>query len=135
MKKFITRSILGIFYGAFLAVIATNIVYFSGSEVLNGSLFFKNSLGFIFCGWFFTVTPLYFEIENLQLWHQTVLHFITVTILFFVLSLGIGWIPFELKSILIFSGIFFIGYAIFWAAFYLYYKNKVKKLNEDLQHI
>nr|WP_144919615.1 DUF3021 domain-containing protein [Paenibacillus bovis] len=135
MKKFITRSILGIFYGAFLAVIATNIVYFSGTEMLDGGAFFKNSLGFIFCGWFFTVTPLYFENENLQLWQQTALHFITVTILYFVLSLGIGWIPFELKSILIFGAIFIAGYAIFWTAFYVYYKNKVKKLNEDLQHI
>ena len=54
MKTFLFRSMIGIFFGAFLAVILTNaIVLFSTQDVLDGQLFLKNSLGSIFCGWFF----------------------------------------------------------------------------------
>lgn len=135
MKRFLFQSIIGIFFGAFIAVVATSIIYMNGTEVLDGSLFLKNSLGSIFCGWFFSVTPLYFEIGKLRLLQQTVLHFVTVAILYFILSIGIGWIPFEMKSVLAFTGLFIVIYTLIWIGFYLYFKNEAKKLNDDLRHI
>lgn len=135
MKKFLFQSMIGIFFGAFIAVIATNIVYLNGGELLDGGIFLKSSLGSIFCGWFFSVTPLYFEIQSLRLFQQTALHFVTVAALYFILSFGIGWIPFNAKSIAFFIGLFLIVYAVIWIAFYLYFRNEAKKLNDDLQHI
>lgn len=135
MKRFLFQSMIGIFFGAFIAVIATNIVYLNGGEVLDGRIFLKSSLGSIFCGWFFSVTPLYFEIKSLRLLQQTALHFVTVTALYFILSFGIGWIPFNMKSIAFFIGLFLFIYAVIWIAFYLYFRNEAKKLNDDLQHI
>jgi hypothetical protein len=133
MKTFLFRSMVGIFFGAFLAVILTNsIVYFGGQNVLDGPLFLKNSLGSIFCGWFFTVSPLYFENTNLRLSQQTGLHFITVVVLYFILAFGIGWIPFTVKSFVLTLGLFLVVYAIFWTAFYLYFRNQAKKLNAEL---
>lgn len=133
MKTFLFRSMIGIFFGAFLAVILTNsVVYFGGQDVLDGPLFFKNSLGSIFCGWFFTVSPLYFENTSLRLSQQTGLHFITVVILYFILAFGIGWIPFTVKSFVLTLGLFLVVYAIFWTAFYLYFRNQAKKLNAEL---
>lgn len=133
MKTFIFRSLMGIFYGAFLAVIITNsVVIFGEKDVLDGQLFLKNSLGFIFCGWFFTVSPLYFENTNLRLSQQTGLHFITVIVLYFILAFGIGWIPFTMTSFMLMLGLFIVVYAIFWTAFYLYFRNEAKKLNEEL---
>ena len=45
MKTFLFRSMIGIFFGAFLAVVVTNsIVYFGGESMIDGSLFLKNSL-------------------------------------------------------------------------------------------
>ncbi|WP_342514149.1 DUF3021 domain-containing protein [Sporosarcina sp. FSL K6-1522] len=133
MKTFLFRSMIGIFYGAFLAVIITNaIVYFGEQDVLDGPLFLKNSLGLIFCGWFFTVSPLYFENTNLRLSQQTGLHFITVIVLYFILAFGIGWIPFTMKSFLLMLGLFIVIYAVFWTAFYLYFRNQAKKLNAEL---
>jgi hypothetical protein len=135
MKKFLFQGMIGIFFGAFIAVVATNIVYMSGIEVLDGSIFLKNSLGSIFFGLVFSVTPLYFEMKTLRLPMQTALHFVTVTILYFILSIGIGWVPFEMKSLLLFVGLFIIIYAVIWVSFYLYFKNEAKKLNDELQHI
>lgn len=133
MKTFFVRSILGIFFGAFLAVMLTNsIVLFGEQATLNGQLFLKNSLGSIFCGWFFTVSPLYFENTKLRLYQQTLLHFLTVVLLYFILAFGIGWIPFEVKSFFVMLVLFLIVYAIFWISFYLYFKYQANQLNKQL---
>ncbi|WP_053220314.1 DUF3021 domain-containing protein [Virgibacillus senegalensis] len=136
MRKFLFRSLIGIFYGAFLAVLITNsIIYFGGETVLDGETFLKNSLGTIFCGWLFTVTPLYFEIRSLSLAQQTGLHFLTVMVAYFVLAFKIGWIPAGMTGILLFLAITLVVYTIFWFCFYLYFKHQCRKLNEELQHI
>ncbi|WP_100405070.1 DUF3021 domain-containing protein [Bacillus solitudinis] len=136
METFLFRSMIGIFFGAFIAVITTNIVvYFGGQHILDGEIFLKNSLGTIFCGWFFTVSPLYFEIKTLSLPKQTALHFITVTVPYFILSFSIGWIPFDMKSVLLSIAFFLVVYVIIWFSFYLYFKNEAKKLNENLRNL
>jgi glucan phosphoethanolaminetransferase (alkaline phosphatase superfamily) len=136
MKTFLFRSIIGIFFGAFIAVILTNsVVLFSDKDMLDGQLFLKNSLGSIFCGWFFTVTPLFFENANLRLSQQTALHFVTVVILYFILAFGIGWVPFTVKSFLLALGLFIASYSVFWTSFYLYFRKQAKKFNAELQEL
>ena len=133
MKTFLFRSMVGIFFGAFLAVVVTNlIVYFGNQDVLDGQLFMKNSLGSIFCGWFFTVSPLYFENTKLRLSQQTALHFATVVVSYFILAFGIGWVPFTLKSFLVTLAIFIASYSIFWTVFYLYFRKQAQKMNAEL---
>jgi len=134
MKTFLVRSMIGIFFGAFIAVILTNsVVLFSEKDTLDSALFLKNSLGSIFCGWFFTVSPLYFENKRLQLWQQTILHFVTVVVLYFLLAFGIGWVPFNLSSFLLAMGLFLAIYIVFWICFYIYFRQQVKNLNDELE--
>ena len=136
MKTFMIRSFIGISFGGFIAVLITNLnVLFGGFEMIDGSLFLKNSVGSILCGWFYTVSPMYFENRKLKLPQQTVLHFLTVTILYSIVALTIGWIPFNIKSILLTLLISTVVYTIFWIAFYLYFKNQARKLNEDLNKL
>ena len=136
MKTFIIRSFIGIFFGGFIAVLITNLnILFGGFEMIDGPLFLKNSIGSVLCGWFFTVSPLYFENRNLKLSQQTILHFLTVTILYLILALTIGWIPFNITNILLTFLISIVVYTIFWVAFYLYFKNQARKLNDDLKKL
>ena len=136
MKIFLFRSMIGVFFGAFLFVMVTNsIVYFGENEALDGQLFLKNSLGTIFCGWFFTVSPLYFENSNLRLAQQTGLHFVTIFVLYFILAFAIGWVPFTMNSFLLMLGLFISCYLIFWISFYLYFRKQARKLNEELQEL
>jgi Protein of unknown function (DUF3021) len=136
MKIFLFRSMIGVFFGAFLFVMVTNsIVYFGEKDALDGQLFLKNSLGTIFCGWFFTVSPLYFENSNLRLAQQTGLHFATIFVLYFILAFAIGWVPFTMNSFLLMLGIFIICYLIFWISFYLYFRKQARKLNAELQEL
>lgn len=134
MNAFFFRSMIGIFFGAFIAVMTTSaLIYFGGQSTIDGLLFIKDAFGYIFCGWLFTVTPLYFKIRSLRLPMQTALHFLTVTIVYFILGLWIGWIQIGVMNFLIYLGISIIGYAIGWIGFYLYFKNESKKLNKDLR--
>lgn len=136
MKTFLFRSIIGIFFGGFLAVlITTAIILTNDLETLNSAKFIKSAVGTIFCGWFFSVTPLYFEKEDWTLLRQTVYHFITVLILYFITAFGLGWIIFTLKSLLTFTSIFLGLYAASWSGFYWYYTNVAKKMTEELDEL
>lgn len=136
MKTFLFRSLIGIFFGGFIAVLFTNINILVGEFVMiDGSLFLKNSIGTILCGWFFTVSPMYFENKNLKLPQQTLLHFTTVMVLYLILALSIGWIPFNVTSILLTVLIAIAVYTINWLAFYFYFKHQARKLNDKLKKI
>ena len=136
MKTFLFRSMIGIFFGAFIAVLLTNgVVLFSDRETINGPIFLKNSLGSIFCGWLFTVTPLYFENMRFTMMQATVLHFLTVFVAYFIFAFFIGWIPFTLLSFATALAIFVVVYTLHWLAFYYYFRIQAKKLNKELNSI
>lgn len=136
MKTFLTRSMLGILFGGFLTVVITFLViYLGGHPVLDSGIFVRNSLGMIFSGWFFTVTPLYFENENWSLLRQSVYHFLTVLLLYLITALYVGWFSLTVKSLLGFVGLFLVVYGAIWLAFYFYYKNEARKLNEELSKL
>lgn len=136
VKTFLFRSVMGIFFGAFLTVLATIcFVYVGQQSMLDGEVYVKNALGTLFCGWFFTVSPLYFEVKSLKLYQQTLLHFCTVALLYFLLAFGIGWIPVQLNSILFFIALFLVFYAVIWSAFYLYFRHVANSLNGELKNL
>lgn len=136
MKDFLLRSLIGIFFGAFVSTVITIlIIYIGGLETINGELFVKNAIGSVICGWFFTVSPLYFELRKLKLYQQTILHFVTVMVLYLVLAISIGWIPFNMLSILLTTIIGIVVYGIMWCLFYVYFKQQARKLNDDLNKI
>ncbi|MFA8439413.1 DUF3021 domain-containing protein [Pueribacillus sp. YX66] len=136
MKTFLFRSVIGILLGAFLSVLTMcSIVWIGDQSTLDGHLFVKNALGSMFAGWFFSAASLYFEIESLKLFMQTILHFVTVTILYFILAFGIGWVPIDPKSVMTAIIIFIVIYTIMWLSFYFYFRNESRKLNEDLQNL
>lgn len=136
MRIFLYRSIIGILIGSFISIIVTSsIIYFGHLPVIHGESFLKNSFASIFCGWLFTVSSLYFELESLRLSQQTALHFVTVIVLYFILSLGIGWIPFEWKSILLSVAIFIAIYIVVWVCYYLHFEKLANQMNEELKKI
>ena len=58
MNAFLFRSMIGIFFGAFVAVMTTSaLIYFGGQSTIDGMLFIQDAFGYIFCGWLFNVTP------------------------------------------------------------------------------
>lgn len=134
MNVFFLRSMIGILFGAFIAVMATSaLIYFGDQSAIDGQRFIKDAFGYMCCGWLFAVTPLYYKIRSFGLPMQTALHFLTVTIVYFLLSLWVGWIPVAVQNFLIYLAISSFVYAIAWIGFYLYFKKVSDALNKDLR--
>lgn len=87
------------------------------------------------CGWLFSVSPLYFEIERWKLSQQTALHFGTVIVFYFIIAFWIGWIPFHALSIFVGIGAFLLIYIVIWTGFYLYFKRVANDLNKELKNL
>lgn len=134
MKTFIFRSFGGICFGALvMVVICFGIIVFGEVGQLNSGIFMKNAIGTLLCGWFFSVATLIFEVERWSLLFQTFIHFVTVSILYFILSFSIGWIPYSTTGIILGIGVFLVIYAIIWTIFYLYFRHQTKLLNELIE--
>ena len=136
MKTFVYRSFIGILFGAFLHVTFVSAgILLGGVKTINADLFLTNAVGIMACSWLFSVTPLYYEIKKWNLMQQTLVHFMTVIVLFFVLAFTIGWMPISMPFILKQVFIFMAIYAVIWTLFYYYFKYQTKRLNEELKKL
>ena len=134
MKTFLFRSMIGIFFGAFIAVIMTNSCLFWRKRSAGRTIIFEkftrlHLLRLVFHCHDHSIL----KIRIYGLSQQTALHFVTVVILYFILSFGIGWVPFTVKSFLLALGLFIVSYSMFWTSFYLYFRKQAKKLNAELE--
>ena len=80
----------------------------------------------------FAATTVIFEMDEWSLLRQTIIHFIITSIVMYIAGFLCGWFPHTVVSTLVWFGVFVVVYLIFWICFSLYYKNKVKKMNEAL---
>lgn len=136
MKSFLLRSVIGIGIGAILSVFITmSIVVFGNESMLDGDLYVKNAWGSLLCGWFFAVAAMIFEMKKLALWQQTLIHFIFITVLYFIFANWIGWIPYHEGVFLTMIAAFVFVYLIMWLSFYLYFKRQASKMNENLERL
>ncbi|WOV87211.1 DUF3021 domain-containing protein [Sporosarcina oncorhynchi] len=63
---------------------------------------------------------------------HTLLHFLCVSVLYFIVAFVLGWVPFTVGGFIGILGLFIVVYAIIWSAFYMYFKKQAEKLNEEL---
>ena len=147
MKKEVAkRAILGFIYGVF---IGQTILIIESLFMRDGNFYaVSNSLlelagtkiaaviiqyfitGII--GTTFAATTVIFEMDNWSLLRQTITHFVITSIVMYIAGFLCGWFPHTVVSTLIWFGVFIVVYVIFWICFSMYYKNKVKKINEAL---
>ncbi|MBP5603900.1 MAG: DUF3021 domain-containing protein [Treponema sp.] len=145
-KAIIKRAILGFIYGVFIGqtilileslmmrdgnfyAVSTSLIKLAGTKI--GAVIIQYFLTGLL-GTTFAATTVIFEMDNWSLIRQTLLHFIITSIVMYIAGFLCGWFPHTVVSTLIWFGVFIIVYVIFWVCFSLYYKNKVKKINEAL---
>ncbi|MBR4016266.1 MAG: DUF3021 domain-containing protein [Oscillospiraceae bacterium] len=117
--------VLAIIYGILGATNA--VTSFSPREVCLGILTIT-LLAFIASG----MTAIY-QAEQLPLPTMILLHGGALYIAYILTYLINGWLQKSLIPILIFTGIFFVGYALIWLIIYLVEKAKADKLNKLLK--
>ena len=145
-KAIIKRAVLGFIYGVF---IGQTILIIESLFVHDGNFYSTTQslvdlagtkLGAVIIQYFitgiigltFAATTVIFEMDNWSLLRQTITHFIITSIVMYIAGFLCGWFPHTVGSTLIWFGVFVVVYIIFWVCFSLYYKNKVKKMNEAL---
>ena len=116
--------VLAIIYGILGATGAVE--HFSPSEVCTGIVTIT-LLAFIAAG----MTAIY-QMEQLPLVTMILLHGGALYIAYILTYLINGWLANELASILVFTGIFIVGYAVIWLIIYFVEKAKAAKLNNLL---
>lgn len=84
-------------------------------------------------GFAFAISSAYFEIESWSIAKQTLLHFITISIVYFPTAIYLGWVEFKLLQIIVFVGIFFLIYVTIWLTQYVILKKKINILNDGLK--
>ena len=133
-KKFIFRGLICAAGGPIVLAVIYGILGATGTvqalspkEVCLGILTIT-LLAFIAAG----MTAIY-QMEQLPLPTMILLHGGGLYIAYILAYLLNGWLANQLKSILIFSGIFIAGYALIWLIIYCVERAKAEKLNKLLK--
>lgn len=74
-----------------------------------------------------------YQLEQLPLASAILIHGIGLYVAYILTYLINGWLVQQLVPILIFSGIFFAGYAVIWFVIYVITRTKTEQLNKKIQ--
>ena len=145
-KEVAKRAILGFIYGVFIGqtiliieslfmrdgnfyAVSASLLELAGTKI--AAVIIQYFLTGII-GTTFAATTVIFEMDSWSLLRQTITHFVITSIVMYIAGFLCGWFPHTVGSTLIWFGVFVVVYVIFWICFSMYYKNKVKKINEAL---
>lgn len=132
-KEFILRGFVACGFGPIILAIIYGVLGATGAaqtltpaEVCKGILTIA-LMAFIAGG----VTAVY-QMEELPLFLAILIHGIALYLDYLMLYLVNGWIAEGVKPLLIFTGIFILGYAITWAIIYAIIRKDARNINRHL---
>lgn len=81
----------------------------------------------------FAACSVIFEMDKWSILKQTLIHFVIVSVVMYFCGFICNWFEHNVKSTLIWFGIFLSYYILFWFGFTIYYKVQVKKMNKQIE--
>lgn len=136
IKNFLLRGLMFSGLGpvvagiVFLILYSANIVETMTPVQMFLSIISTYILAFVVAG-----ASVFYQIEHWSIMKSTILHGIILYVSYILCYLFNGWIDGNLISILIFTGIFLIGYVFIWMSIYFPIKATSKKLNAKLSNM
>ena len=138
MKKvaleFLRRGVMACGVGPIILAVLYLILHHNGvvenvsvKELCVG-IFSLSALAFIAGG----INALY-QLERLPLMAAILIHGSVLYVSYLVTYLVNGWLEWGRLPVLVFTGIFVVGYLVIWAVIYFVIKRKTKNLNEMLK--
>lgn len=132
MKTLSARLLFGLGFGSF--IIFSFVSYYKFQQVNVGvDDIWLQMVGALVVGMYFGVASLIFDKESWSPLKQTIIHFFLSVIVFFPIILFAGWIPLAASPMLICLAMFIVIYVVIWCLMYLYHRNQLKQLNNDLR--
>ena len=134
MKEFCHRGLVACGFGPLVLVVLYLILQYEGiievltvNEVCLG-IVSLSALAFVAGGMNFI-----YQIERLPLMVAILIHGGMLYVSYLLTYLINGWLEWGITPILVFSGIFGIGYLLIWAGIYLVIRKNTTKLNKQLK--
>ncbi len=143
LKRFIYYFPVGILVGHIISIIISFI--YGNGYYLTCSPQFINKIGneinalilqTILCGIIgssFASLSIIFEIEKWSLLKQTIIYFISTSIIMMFIAYNLYWVEHNINSILIYFFTFAMFFIIFWIIQYLIFKNNINKINKKIK--
>ncbi|SET50969.1 Protein of unknown function [Salinibacillus kushneri] len=128
----IRRSFIGLGFTAIVTFIALSIMVVQGVEASVSDIW-KNMLGSMLMGVYFGIASLLYDIESWSPLKQTLIHFLLSIFIWLPLALYLGWVPFDVESLFIATGLFILSYAMFWFGTCIYFLKLEKEMNNSIK--
>lgn len=138
IKTALKRGLLGISLGVFInqTIYVLIIIFYNTlpaiANMTKHQIIIQYMLSSIL-GFIYAACTVIFEIEEWSRLKQTIMHFIFTSIVFYSVAIVSGWLPRDIKSIVLFLVIFLTVYIVIWLSFKVYWNNKIKGINNRLR--
>src|SRR5690625_6829825 len=120
IRKIVERCIAGIAFGGIATFIALTIMKFGHIEGYASEIW-NHMLASFGIGIYFGLASLIFEMETGSPLKKTAIHYCLSIVVWLIIALPVGWLPFNLVSVIVWILSFTIIYIIFLTLFYLYF--------------
>lgn len=134
IKEFCKRGFGGIGIGNIIGCIISLIIYSTSNRLDSFTVinYVKYTIACSVIGFSFAGASLFFEWERLSLLKATILHFIFLPVVFFLMAAFAEWISFVWYDWIISILSFILIYVIIWLALYFHIKSKINKINKKI---
>ena len=142
-KRFVIGSFIGISISHLISLIISIILghenYQGASPQLIASFgneinaMVVQTLASMVLGGVFSAASYVFDRTYYSITKQTIIHFLITTPVYLAISYYLGWSSKSLKGFLLTLIIYTFIYIVIWLTVYLYWKQKVAKLNNDIK--
>ena len=134
IMEFLRRGLISLGFGPIILAILYLILqhqgvvqYLTANQVCRG-IFSLSALAFIAGG-----MNVIYQIEQIPLMGAILIHGSTLYISYLLTYLINGWLDWGTSQILVFSGIFVLGYLVIWAVIYSIVWRNTNQINEALE--
>lgn len=130
--EMIKRIHIGFGYSAIITFVILSFMVINDIEV---SIFtiWLNLLASMVMGGYFGIGSFIFENENWSPLKKTIMHFSLSIVIYYLIAIPVGWVPFTAVAMLTSGAVFIVTYLIFWFASNMYFKRIELSLNNYLK--
>lgn len=147
-KQVFLRGIIGVFIGISLGYLITIFISLGfadgyyvpcipaladtiGSQI--GAVAFQAFLCAVL-GFVFGASSVIWEIDHWSIVKQTGIYFAIITATMLPIAYVTHWMEHSIEGVLLYVAIFFAIFVVIWLIQYIIWKNKIKKINAQIQH-
>ena len=134
LKAYLNRGILFGGFGPIVVAIVYAIVGVATKDnLITTTNFLLATISSYILAFLVAGSSMFYQIEHWGLTKASLLHALSLYVAYLCCYLLNSWIAFDIINVLIFTGIFIVGYLVIWLIIYISIKHTEKKLNKKVE--